>query len=202
MIKRYQQNQIDELSQILKADGVISVPTDTVYGLCARMNSIKAYQNLKAAKNRPEEKPFPIMCADENQIKNIAVVNEKAEKIIHAFMPGPITLILKKKDTVPEYVNPGISTIAIRMATSKSLENLIQKTGSPIFMTSANRSGETTCSNLQEIEKACPTINGIMEGNVPLGKESTIVDCTSEEIKILRTGPISMEQIISVLKEK
>ena len=142
------------------------------------------------------------MCVDENQIKSIAVISKKAEKIIRAFMPGPITLILKKKDTVPEYVNYGISTIAVRMATSEPLENLIRKVGSPIFMTSANKSGEATCSNLQEIEKACPTINGIMEGNVPFGKESTIVDCTSEEIKILRSGPISWEQIISVLKEK
>ena len=199
MIKRYTKNKINELANILKKDGVISVPTDTVYGLCARVNSIKAYNNLVVAKSRPINKPFPIMCADEEQIKSIAIVDEKAEKIIRKLMPGPITLILKKKLDLPEYVNNGGSTIAVRMASSKMLEDLIRKTGSPIFMTSANQSGKNVCTNLDEIEKACPTLDGMLEGNVSFGTSSTIVDCVSEPIKILREGPISLEQIEKVI---
>lgn len=198
-IKRYKQNETYELAEILKKDGVISVPTDTVYGVCARMNSIKAHDNLMITKNRPSDKLFPIMCADENQIKSIAIVDEKIEKLIHAFMPGPVTLILKKRPEVPAYVNNGGKTIAVRMATSKALEDLIQKTGSPIFMSSANQSGEPTCTSLDEIENACPNLDGMMEGNVSFGKGSTIIDCTSENIKIVRPGPISIEQIIEVL---
>ena len=202
MIKRYKQNEIDKLADILKNDGVISVPTDTVYGICARINSVKAHDKLIEVKRRPTTKAFPIMCADEDQIKSIAIVDEKAEKLIRAFMPGPITLVLKKNNKLPYYVNNGKSTIAVRMATSEVLKNLIQKTGSPIFMTSANQSGEPTCTNLDEIEKTCPILDGMMEGKVVFGEGSTIIDCTLEEIQILRLGPISMEQIKKVICNK
>ena len=195
MIKRYNKNQIPELAEILKNDGVICVPTDTVYGLCARINSKKAHDKLMQIKNRPTAKSFPIMCADEEQIRSIAIVDKKAEKIIQSFMPGPITLVLNKKSNVPDYVSNGKTTIAVRMATSKALENLIREVGCPIFMTSANQSGEPVCSNLDEIEKACLSLDGIMEGEVTFGEASTIVDCASDEIRILRSGPIMMEQI-------
>lgn len=198
-MKRYTQNEINELANILKKDGVISVPTDTVYGLCARINSKKAHTNLIIAKNRPTNKLFPIMYADEEQIKSIATVDEKIKKIIHNFMPGPITLILKKKPELPEYINNGSSTIAVRMAPSETIKELIRKTGCPLFMTSANQSGMPVCKNLDEIEKACPTIDGILEGTVSFGKSSTIVDCVSEPIKILREGPISLEQILKAI---
>lgn len=200
MVRRYKQNEINKLAEILKKDGVISVPTDTVYGVCARINSIKAHNNLIAVKKRPINKLFPIMCADEEQIKSIVVVDERAEKLIHTFMPGPITLILKKNCQIPDYINNGSETIAVRMATSKALKDLIQKTGCPVFMSSANQSGEPTCTNLDEIEKLCPNLDGMMEGNVLFSKESTIIDCTLEEIKILRSGPISIEQIMLALK--
>ena len=83
-----------------------------------------------------------------------------------------------------------------------ALEELIRKINSPIFMSSANQSGEPTCTNLDEIEKACPLLDGMMEGSVSFGRASTIIDCTSEEIKILRSGPISMEQIKEVIKNE
>ena len=199
-MKRYTQNEINELADILKRDGVISVPTDTVYGVCARMNSKKARENLMIIKNRPATKSLPIMCADKEQIKSIAIVDERVEKLISTFMPGPITLVLLKGPGVPEYVNEGSPEIGVRMATSKALEDLIRKVGSPICMTSANKSGEPTCTTLEEIEKTFPTLDGIMEGSVSFGMGSTIVDCTSESIKILREGPISMKQIIEALE--
>ncbi len=202
MIKRYKENDIDELVKILKRDGAISVPTDTVYGICACMNSIKAYNNLVLVKNRPNNKLFPIMCADKEQIKDIAIIDEKTEKLIDALMPGPITLVLKKKLEIPDYVNNGGQTIAVRMATSKILENLIRKIESPIFMTSANQSGEPISNNLDEIEKSCPLLDGILEGDVSFGEGSTIVDCTLDELKILRLGPITMERINEIIDNK
>ena len=196
-MKRYTQNEIDELANILKEDGVISVPTDTVYGICARMNSKKAHDKLMLVKDRPINKLLPVMCADEEQIKSIAVLDKRVEKIIHNFMPGPITLILLKRPELPEYINNGSLTIAVRMASSKIIEELIRKTGSPLFMTSANQSDNPVCKNLDEIEKACPNLDGMLEGNVSFGQASTIVDCSSESIKILREGPITLEQIIN-----
>ena len=201
-MKRFKPSETSELAEILKNDGVISVPTDTVYGVCSRICSKKAHDNLVKTKNRPYNKLFPVMCADEEQIKSIALVNEKAELLIRKFMPGPITLVLPKQPNLSKYINNGGPTIAIRMATSKPVEDLIKKTGSPIFMSSANQSGEPTCTSLDEIEKACPTLGGMMEGEVSFGKGSTIVDCTSDTIKILREGPISLEKILEALNNQ
>ena len=198
-MKRFSEDDIDEIVDILKNNGVISVPTDTVYGVCARIDSKKAHDNLILVKNRPETKPFPVMCANEEQIKDITIVNEKAEKKNKAFMPGPITIVLNKKETVPDYITNGKKTIAIRMATSKTLEKIILSLGTPIFMSSANQSGEKTSESLEEIEKNCPKINGILEGKIKLGVGSTIIDCTSEKIKVLREGPIKLEEINNII---
>ena len=202
MIKRYKQDEIEELVEILKNDGVISVPTDTVFGICARINSEIAHDKLVEVKKRPINKAFPIMCANEEQIKSIAVVNEREEKLIKSFMPGPITLVLKKNKALPKYATNGKDTIAVRMATSKPIEKLILKLKCPIFMTSANQSGEPTCTSLDEIEKMCPKLDGMMEGNVIFSKGSTIIDCSADEIKILREGPITIEQINEIVNYK
>lgn len=199
MIKRYKQTEINDLVKILKNDGVISVPTDTVYGVCARISTQKAHDKLVNVKNRPKEKAFPVMCANIEQIKSIAFVDEKAEKIIKAFMPGPITLVLKKNKDLPTYITNGKDTIAVRMVTSGILKEIIEKLESPLFMTSANKSGESICNNLDEIEEACPLLDGMLEGKVNYGEASTIVSCTSHDIKVLRSGPISLEQIVNIL---
>ena len=199
MIKRYKQTEIEELAEILKSNVVISVPTDTVFGICARINSKIAHDKLMTVKNRPQNKSLPVMCSNKEQIESVAKLNEKSEKLIKYFMPGPITLVLKKNNNLPSYVTNGKETIAIRMATSPILEKLIIEVGSPLFMTSANQSGKKECTNLDEIEKNCPLLDGMMEGNVIFSKGSTIVDCTSDEIQILREGPISMEQIKNII---
>lgn len=199
MIERYNQDEIEKLVQILKNDGVISVPTDTVFGICARINSEVAYDKLITVKNRPIKKSFPVMCANEEQIKSIAIVNNVAEKLIKAFMPGPITLVLKKKSDLADYVTNGKDTIAIRMATSETIMRLILELKSSIFMTSANQSGKSTCTSFDEIEKNCPLLDGMMEGNVIFSEGSTIIDCTSKEIQILREGQITIEQINKII---
>ena len=198
-IKKYKQDEVQELAKILKNDGVICVPTDTVYGLCASMNSVIGHKKLMEIKNRPENKLFSIMCADEKQIKEIAIVDDIAEKLIQSFMPGPITLILKKKNENLKYGNNDSKTIAVRMATSKTLKDLILKLGCPIFMSSANQSGEQTCNSINEVENTFPNLDGILEGTVSFGKASTIIDCTSKEIKILRSGPITLKELNEIL---
>ena len=200
-MKKYDKNQIKELSKLLKNDGVISVPTDTVYGICCSIKHRKAQTKLKVIKGRPASKPFPIMCADIEQIKSIAIVDNKSEKIIKEFMPGPITIVLRKNEKIPQYINNGKETIAIRMATSNELKELIKSLGCPIFMTSANKSGEEVCKTLEDIEKNCPDLDGMLEGEVSFGQASTIVDCTLDEIKILREGPISKVEIIKALNK-
>lgn len=195
MIKKYKSNEIEKLVEILKNEGVIAVPTDTVYGLCASANSPKVIKKLELVKERLPNKSFPIMCGDTKQIKEIGIVTEKIEKLINTFMPGPITLILKKSERIPNFINKGSSEIGVRMATTEELQKVIELLGVPVFMTSANKSGENPCETIEEIEKKLPGIDAILEGAISFGQASTIVDCTSEDFKILREGPIKLEEI-------
>ncbi len=195
MAKIYNENEIDELVYILKNDGVISVPTDTVYGLCGKIGSKKAHEKLLEIKERAINKAFPIMCADERQVREIGIVDENVEKLISEFMPGPITLILERNENLDDYITNGKNTIAVRIATTKALVELIRKVGTPIFMTSANKSGEPECKNIAEIEKLSPLLDGILYGEYSFGEASTIVDCSFGEIKIIRKGPISEKEI-------
>lgn len=203
-MKRYKQTEIAEAAEILKKDGVISVPTDTVYGICASINSHKGYKKLINIKNRPNSKPFPIMCLNKEQVKNIAIINSDVEKLIDLFMPGPITLILNKKPNILLHINrtgtEKDNKVAIRLASSEVLIKLIQKLGCPIFLTSANKSGNQVCKSLDEIEMNLASLDGILEGNVSLGQASTIIDCTNNMYKIEREGPISLENINEELK--
>src|SRR5699024_7925182 len=148
-MKRYKQSEIEEVATVLKNDGVISVPTDTVYGICARINSSKAYLKLVSVKNRPSDKSFPVLCKDLEQIESIAIVDERVLKLIKAFMPGPLTLVLNKRLDAFSYINNAgareTDELAVRMIPSKFLNELIEKVDSPLFLTSANKSGMDVC---------------------------------------------------------
>ncbi|MBR2845532.1 MAG: threonylcarbamoyl-AMP synthase [Solobacterium sp.] len=199
-MKLYGLNELTELAELLRQDGVISVPTDTVYGVCARMDHEEAQENLRNIKHRPETKALPLMCADVRQIRQIALTDERSEKLITAFMPGPVTLVLKKREEVPAFVNGGMDTLAIRMASSKELEELIRMVGVPLYMTSANQSGQPVCTTPEEIAQSCPGLAGMMDGKPSFGQASTIIDCTQDDIRILRQGPVTMEMIENALK--
>ena len=203
-MKRYKQSEIEEVANVLKNDGVISVPTDTVYGICARINSSKAYLKLVSVKNRPSTKSFPVMCSDIEQIKSIAIIDENALKLIKAFMPGPLTLVLNKRPDVLSYINNAgtreTDELAIRMAPTPFLKALIKEVGSPLFLSSANKSGKDVCRSLDEIEIECPTLDGMVMGDLSFGEASTIVDLTGNDIKIQRQGPISEDEIMKALK--
>ena len=200
-MRRFAADEIAEAAEILKQDGCIAAATDTVFGVCAQIS--EAGQNrLYEVKDRPRSKRFPVMCADEAQLKQIAETTPMAEAVIRAFMPGPLTVILKKKDRLPSFVSGGGDTLAIRLAATPQLKELIEATGAPLFMTSANRSGMPECRSAEEIETACPKLDGILEGNVYYNRASTIADLTGESPVILREGPITMEQMEQVLRRK
>ncbi len=204
-MRRYKQSEMEEVATVLKNDGVISVPTDTVYGICARINSSKAYLKLVSVKNRPATKSFPVLCKDLEQIESIAIVDENTLKLIKAFMPGPLTLVLNKRPDAFSYINNAgtreTDELAIRMAPTPFLKELIKEVGSPLFLTSANKSGMDVCRSLDEIEIECPTLDGMVMGDVSFGKASTIVDLKGNDIKIQRQGPISEDEIIKVVNK-
>lgn len=192
VMKRFLPEETEAMALILQHDGCLSVPTDTVYGVCARISEA-GQAKLYELKNRPLSKQFPIMCCDIEQAKTVAEIDEAAERLIRTLMPGPLTVILKKKADAPSALHG--ETLAVRLATSEPLRKLIEAVGTPIFLTSANQSGQKECQSLDEIEQACPKLDGMMKGSVSFGQASTIVDCTNGSIRILREGPITIEQI-------
>ena len=194
----FSDKDISILADILDNNEVICVPTDTVYGLCAKTNSYLAYNNLVNIKDRPNNKLFPIMCSDLNQIKEIALINSKTEKLIKKYMPGPITIILKIKDNPNNYINLDQDTIAVRLATSATLRKLIELLDCPLFMTSANKSGYSPCKNIDEVLKNFSNLKGVLAGDVTYSIPSTIVDCVGDDFKILREGPITVDDINNI----
>lgn len=197
-MKIFSESEIDAAADVLNHDGVIAAATDTVFGVCCRMQSEAASERLRDIKHRPMDKAFPIMASDIRQVEEFAIIEETGRKIMTSLLPGPGTVILRKKENLPEYINGGLPTVAVRLATSDQLKKLIEKTG-PLFMTSANQSGQPVCQSIEEIEQACPDLDGILRGQPSFGKASTIMDCTGTDIRILRQGPITEEQIQQVL---
>ena len=181
----------------LKNDGVLAYPTDTVYGLCVRFDHIEASNKLRNVKNRPKEKSFPIMVSDIVQLDEIAELNAADLLLIRSFMPGPITLILPKKDIIQPWMNDNRDTIAVRMACDEILSKIIKEVGVPLFMTSANKSGEPCINSFQEIRQQLE-VDEIYEGIPKQGVASTIVDCTNN-YKVVRKGPISQEMVDNLL---
>ena len=198
---RYHKEDIQAVVKQLKQKKVIAFPTDTVYGLGVIYDE-EALAALKYSKGRPENKPIPTMVGSLAQMEEIAVLNEEAKKLAAAFMPGAFTMILKKKDSVADFVTNGMETIGIRMPQDDFVLELLRQVGSPMLVTSANLSGEATgLVDVQVLSQLDGRIDGIVLGEAGGKVASTIVDMTSGKLKILREGPISKAILEAALKK-
>lgn len=197
---RFEKEDIDIVAELMIEGSIIAFPTDTVFGLGVIYDNEEALQNLKDAKGRDENKPIPTMVSSIAQMESIAVVNDNARKLAEAFMPGAITLILKKKASTPDYVSNGLDTIGIRMPEDDFVLELIEKCEKPLLVTSANKSGEATgVSVSQVLEQLDGEIDAIVLGEAEAQQASTIVDVSGEEVMIVRQGPIQESEIVEVL---
>ena len=188
-----------EIIKILKNNNIIAIPTDTVYGLTIKTDIKENYHKLLEVKNRPKEKLFPIVVSSIEQIEKIAYLDELNKSMIKEFMPGPITIILRKKEGVFSYLES--NTIAIRMAEG-FLKDVIEELGVPLWLTSANKSGHKPAINSEEVIKIFNNeIQGIIDGEVNVGIPSTIVEFKDNDFKIYREGPITKERVRKKLEE-
>lgn len=185
----------------LREGQILLVPTDTVYGVGVKYGSLKDLERLKNLKKRPETKPVPFMVSSLEMLKQIAETDERSQKIIERLLPGALTLILKRKEEVPAEFTNGAPTIAIRIPDQPIVLDLIEKTGSPLLVTSANISGEPAALSQNEAMEALPNADGILAGICHNQQASTIVDCTGSELKILRQGPVSLEEIVKAVQD-
>ncbi|MBQ6334270.1 MAG: threonylcarbamoyl-AMP synthase [Erysipelotrichaceae bacterium] len=197
---RYSKDDKEKIVKALKKGGLVAFPTDTVFGLACIMEE-KAIKKVYAAKGRSFDKPLPMMCASLNMIKEVAYVNELAEKIAEKFMPGALTLVFKKKDEIPSYVTNGKDSIGIRIPDDDFILGLINDLGLPLMVTSANISGEGSLLNWEDVLEAMDgKIAGIVCEDARGQTASTIIDVSGEEIKMLREGPMSLDAIREALQ--
>lgn len=197
---RFEKEDVAVVAELLMEGAVVAFPTDTVFGLAVIYDDEDALHALKNAKVRPDTKPIPTMVGSIEQLEQVAVVTPIAKKLANAFMPGAITLIMKKKDTVAEYVTNGLDTIGIRMPDDSFVIDLIRKCGKPLLVTSANISGEETgITDQQVLDQLDGAIDAIVLGEAAGKQASTIVDVSGDEVKVLRQGPIQESEILKVI---
>ena len=193
---------IQRALEVLGRGGLMAFPTDTVYGLGALAFDSKAVESIYLAKDRPIEKAIPVLIGDATDLEKISDgVPEVARKLAARFWPGPLTIIVPKKQTLPETVS-ATSSVGVRVPDHPVARELLRAAG-PMAVTSANISGQASPSTAQEVlDQLNRRIELIIDGGqTPGGIPSTLVDCSGDEIKVLREGPISLEQILSALGE-
>ena len=179
---------------------VIIFPTDTVYGIGTQIFDIDGIKRIYEIKKRPLDKPLACLCANIQQIEDIAVLNDKARKLINVFLPGALTLILNAKEEVVEKI--GYKTIGVRIPNSKIALNILKENG-PMLTTSVNESGSVPLNEYDEIKRDYnDLVDYIYDTNTHSSNvSSTVVLINDQEFKILRLGEITQADLEAAIKE-
>lgn len=197
----YKIEDINKVKDDLLNGKIVAFGTDTVFGLACVYDDLGAIKKVYEAKNREAKKALPMMCHKE-MIKDVAYVSDKAQRIMDKYMPGAITIVFKKKDVINDEVTQGKDTIAIRVPNDKFILDLIDLVEKPLLVTSANISGEPSLSKWKDVyDNLNSRIDAIVCKDALGNKASTIVDCSNDEISILREGVIPSSDIIELVKE-
>jgi L-threonylcarbamoyladenylate synthase len=188
--------------KVLENGGLVAFPTDTVYGVGALAFDGPAVESIYAAKDRPVEKAIPILIADVDDLARVTSppLPSMAIRLASRFWPGPLTLVVPKLQTLPESVS-ATETVGVRVPDHEVARALLRAVG-PMAVTSANISGAQSPVTAEEVyEQLGGRIALIIDGGrTPGGVPSTLVDCTVPELKILREGPLSLEQLRSAIE--
>ena len=203
-INNIDKNEIKKQSKLLSEGKTVIFPTETVYGLGANALDEDAVKKIYEAKGRPSDNPLIVHIYDKEEVYNLAEnINEKAKTIMDKFWPGPITIILNKKDIVPYRTSGGLETVAIRMPSHLIAREIIKEAGVPIAAPSANISGRPSPTKADHVyEEMNGRVSGIvLGGDCNFGLESTVLDVTTENPMILRPGSITKEDLEKVIGE-
>lgn len=192
-------------AEMLARGDVVAFPTETVYGLGANALDPEAVARIFIAKGRPADNPLIVHVAEISDIAPLVKeISTLGECLIEAFMPGPITIVMKKSELVPDIVSAGLSTVGIRIPENPIARDLIRTAGVPVAAPSANESGSPSPTRARHVMKdmdgkiACVIDGGACE----VGLESTVIDVTGDEPVILRPGAVTAEMIAKVCVEK
>ena len=193
------------LSQRIKSGELIIYPTDTVYGLGAIISNEESINNIYFAKSRSFNSPLIALLSSVDKVDEVAEVSvedrELLNKLAKAFWPGALTVILRKKDYIPEIMVSGGNTIGVRIPNLDLAIKIIDLAGGVLATTSANISGEPSPKSYEELSEAIKSkVNLLIDGGkCKLGEVSTIIDLTKKVPKIPRKGAITTEEIEKII---
>ncbi len=191
---------IKEAASAIRRGGVIVFPTETFYGIGGSAFDTRAARKIFRVKGRSEKKPLLVLIARKSEIWRVARhLPKAAQKLIEKFWPGPLTIVLKKRKTIPSIVSGGTDTIAVRLSSHPLARALVRAAGVPITAPSVNLSGRpphrTMQGVLKELGKKKEIALFLDGGKTPIGKPSTVIDCTKKIPRIIREGAITKKQL-------
>ncbi len=195
------ENVIKNAAEIIKRGGLVVMPTETVYGLGGDGTNPDAASNIYKAKGRPSDNPLIIHIANPSDAEKYAHTSKLYYDIAKSFMPGPVTVILEAKDSIPKETRGGLDTVAVRCPSNKVANLLIKHSGVPIAAPSANLSGSPSPTCLSHvIDDMNGRVDAIIDGgNSEIGLESTIVKINADDtLTLLRPGKITIGELMSI----
>ncbi len=195
---------INEAVNTIQRGGVVVYPTDTVYGLGADATNEEAVQRVFNIKKRPTNKPVPLIVSDLEMVGKLAFLNKKIEETLLTIWPGPVTVLLQKKFSLPESVTAGLKTIGLRIPDYKVTHYLVVRCGCPITATSANISGQPPSNKIEEVLsqfKNMPYAPDLVldAGDLNFSEPSTILDLSNGKPTVTRVGPVSKDKLFEII---
>ncbi len=193
----------ENIKKIIQAGGLIVFPTETVYGIGADATNPEAVKRIFEAKGRPQDNPLIVHIAEKKDIYTYAHdVSERAERLMDQFWPGPLTLVVKKKEIIPSIVSGGLDTVGIRMPSLDVARDIIRAAGVPLCAPSANISGRPSSTIFDHVkEDFMGKVDLMFDGGfVEIGLESTVIDMTQPIPVLLRPGAVTKKMIEDVLE--
>ena len=193
---------IQQAVRVLRRGGVVAFPTETVYGLGARLSDPKGIKKIYAVKGRPSDNPLIVHVSSLKEFGQLTRnVPPAAFKLVENFWPGPLTLVCKKTALVPRGVTAGLDTVAVRMPQHPVALKLLKALGEPIAAPSANRSGRPSPTRYEDVRRELKGKAGLIldGGRSRVGLESTVLDLTRKPFRILRPGCVSLEDLRKVI---
>lgn len=191
-----------EALDLLRRGEVVALPTDTVYGIAADSLNADAIEKLFLIKERPSQKAIMLLVGAPDDLERVATnVPESARKLARAFWPGGLTLVVPAKSDLPANLTAETSTIGVRLPNAPLVRELVRQLGRPLAATSANLSGGANPTTAQEV---LAQLGGrfplILDGGASLGAlASTVLDCTTDPPRVLRTGALPIQDIENIL---
>ena len=193
-----------EASAVLADGGLIVIPTDTVYGIAARLDEESAVEALFAAKLRPRDGAIPALVASVTDAQRLVSGELEAhEGLLRRFWPGALTIVVRRSDTVPDWVTAGRDTVGIRMPDSEIAQAIRAAAGGALAVTSANISGAPAACEVADLPEELLRHVGLVVdgGRCPGGRASTVLDLSAHPPRVLREGPIDADELRRMLPD-